>query len=129
MAAGDAGCHDGQMVTTVLIVDDDPSFRALAREILEDEGFEVVGEAEDGASAMAAARERKPAVVLLDVQLPDISGFEACKSIRSQRPPPVVVLISSRDASDYGDSIADSGAHGFIAKAELSGQALSALLA
>ena len=64
------------MATSVLIVDDHPSFRASARMLLECEGFEVVGEAEDGMSALEAVDRLQPDVVLLDVQLPDINGFE-----------------------------------------------------
>ena len=64
------------MAQTVLIVDDHPSFRATARRLLQAEGFEVVGEAENGAEALRKAGELHPEVVLLDVQLPDLNGFE-----------------------------------------------------
>ena len=63
------------MPPTVLIVDDHPSFRLTARALLEAEGFEIVGEAEDGQSAIETARRLRPEVVLLDIQLPDIDGF------------------------------------------------------
>jgi DNA-binding NarL/FixJ family response regulator len=122
-----AVCHDSAM-TTVLIVDDHPSFRASARAILEAEGFEIVGEAADGTSAIAAVKRLHPDVVLLDVQLPDMDGFEVCEGCGRNGSSPRVVLVSSRDASDYGDLIERSGAHGFIPKAELSGQALAALV-
>jgi DNA-binding NarL/FixJ family response regulator len=116
-------------MTTVLIVDDHPSFRASARAVLEAEGFEVIGEAEDGASAEAAIERLRPDVVLLDVQLPDIDGFEVCEECKHRNGSgPKVVLVSSRDASDYGDLISRSGALGFIPKAELSGEALAALV-
>ena len=61
---------------TVLIVDDHPSFRASARTLLESEGYQVVGEAENGADAVKAAQELHPDLVLLDVQLPDVDGFK-----------------------------------------------------
>jgi DNA-binding NarL/FixJ family response regulator len=115
-------------VTTVLIVDDHLSFRATARAFLEGEGFTVVGEAADGASALEAAESLRPDVVLLDVHLPDIDGFEVAAKLRSGDGP-AVVMTSSRDARDYGRLVEESGARGFIPKAELSGETLSALLA
>jgi DNA-binding NarL/FixJ family response regulator len=124
----DGLCHDST-VTTVLIVDDHPSFRASARAILEAEGFEVIGEAEDGTSAIDAIERLKPDVVLLDVQLPDMDGFEICADCPERNGwLPTIVLVSSRDAADYGDLITRSGARGFIPKAELSGEALAALV-
>ena len=111
----------------MLIVDDHPSFRATARALLESEGWEVVGEAEDAASALAAARPLHPDVVLLDVQLPDGDGFEICESL-ARDGVPRVVLVSSRDRSDYGSCVEGCGAVAFIAKAELSGAALAEAL-
>ena len=116
------------MARTVLIVDDHPSFRTSARRVLEDAGYEVVGEAEDGASALAAVRDLRPAVVLLDVQLPDLDGFEVAVQLTSGEQSPTVVMTSSRDASDFADMVVRSGARGFLPKAELSGAALEALL-
>jgi DNA-binding NarL/FixJ family response regulator len=118
------------MTCTVLIVDDHPSFRATARALLEAEGFAVVGEATTGGEALAKAAELAPEVVLLDVQLPDLDGFEvAARLAAANGSAPLVVLVSSRDASDYGSLIAESGARGFIAKGDLSGAAVRALLA
>ena len=113
---------------SVLIVDDHPSFRASARMLLESEGWNVVGEAADGARALAAAGELQPDLVLLDIQLPDLDGFEVSKRLASNGSGPVVILVSSRDCEDYGSLAFRSGARGFIAKAELSGEALEALL-
>ena len=127
MAAFPGLCHH-ERVTTVLIVDDHPSFRSSAHALLEAEGYEIIGEAEDGESAIAAARALHPDVLLLDVQLPDMDGFAVCRELGLNGGPPAVVLVSSRDACDYGGLIAQSGARGFIAKAELSGNALSDLL-
>lgn len=116
------------MGTTVLIVDDHPSFRATARMLLEAEGYEVVGEAPDGTTAIDQAGRLAPEVVLLDVNLPDLDGFEVAERLRGG--PSHVVLISSRDASDFGAScIEGSGACGFIAKGELSGATLAEVLA
>jgi DNA-binding NarL/FixJ family response regulator len=114
---------------TVLIVDDHPSFRATARALLQSEGFDVVGEAEDGASALAAAEALRPDVVLLDVQLPDLDGFEIAERLAAvEGGGPAVVLVSSRDGSDFGPLVALSGARGFIPKAELSGARIAALV-
>ncbi len=130
--ASEAGlCDDSgnEMARTVLIVDDHPSFRATARALLECDGFDIIGEARDGAEALALAGELGPDLVLLDVQLPDTTGFEiAAELCGSNGAAPTVVLVSSRDAGDYGDLIASCGARGFIAKGELSGAAVRALV-
>jgi DNA-binding NarL/FixJ family response regulator len=113
---------------SVLIVDDHPSFRATARALLEAEGLMVVGEAEDGEGAIERWRELRPDVVLLDIQLPDFDGFEVARRLHANGSAPAIVLVSSRDASDYGDLIRTCGARGFVAKDELTGAALRALL-
>jgi len=112
----------------VLIVDDHPSFRASARALLQSEGYDVVGEAENGVSALRKAHELEPDVVLLDVQLPDFDGFEVAARLTQNGSKISVVLCSSRDGSDFGPLVSQSGARGFIAKAELSGAALKAVL-
>ena len=117
------------MPTTVLIVDDHPSFRATARALLEAEGLDVVGEAEDGAGAILAAAELEPDLVLLDVQLPDIDGFEVAAQLRARNGSgPEVVLTSSRDVCEFGTLVAECGACGFVPKAELSVARITALL-
>jgi two-component system nitrate/nitrite response regulator NarL len=112
----------------VLVVDDHPTFRRFARRLLEAAGFSVVDEAGDGASALAAVRELRPDVVLLDVLLPDTTGFELAELLSSDPLGPLVVLTSSRSASDFSASLAGSSARGFIAKRDLSAPALVALL-
>jgi CheY-like chemotaxis protein len=116
------------MTRTILIVDDHPSFRASARMLLEAEGFDVIGEAEDGASALRAVEELRPDVVLLDVQLPDIDGLEVAARLSQNGSGPAIVLTSSRDLADLGLVRERSPVRGFIPKAELSGAALEALL-
>ena len=128
MAQARGLCHHSR-VTSVLIVDDHPTFRATAHALLEAEGFDVVGEAEDGASALDAAKRLEPDVVLLDVQLPDLDGFEVAARLAAEGGGPRVVLVSSRDGSDFGSLVERSGAAGFIPKAELSGSAVANLLA
>jgi DNA-binding NarL/FixJ family response regulator len=112
----------------VLIVDDHAPFRSIARQVLTADGFHVVGEAADGAEAIRACHELRPALVLLDVQLPDVDGFTVAEVLTSVVDPPAVVLVSSRSRTDYGSRIEDSGACGYIAKAELSGDAVRHLL-
>ncbi len=116
------------MKISVLIVDDHPSFRASARMLLETEGFDVVGEASDGRSGIECARELRPDVALVDVQLPDMDGFAVSAQLTANGSTPDVVMTSSRDASDFGSLAADNGASGFVPKSELSGAALEALL-
>jgi len=118
----------GGMATTLLIVDDHDAFRASARSLLERHGLEVVGEAHDGESALQAAGELRPDVVLLDVQLPDRDGFEVAARLAELDPAPAVVLTSSRDRTEFGALVAESSARGFIGKAELSGERIAALV-
>lgn len=120
---------NGAVPITVLIVDDHPSFRASARLLLESEGYRVVGEADDGESALARARELTPDLVLLDVQLPDCDGFRVAECLTCAEKAPAVILTSSREACDYGSLVERSGARGFIPKDELSGPALAGVLA
>ena len=115
-------------VMSVLIVDDHPSFRASARRLLEAEGFDVVGEADDGHAAVAAAQQLEPDVVLLDVQLPDLDGFEVATRLAALGLRCAVVLTSSRNAAEYGPLVGATPVRGFVPKAELSGAVLTGLL-
>jgi DNA-binding NarL/FixJ family response regulator len=117
------------MAMTLYIVDDHRTFRQAARRVLETAGFDVVGEAEDGETAVDAIRRLDPEVVLLDVQLPGIDGFEVAAQLTANGHAPAIVLTSSRDQVDFGPLIEQSGARGFIPKADLSGPAIHALLA
>ena len=119
-------CDDSAMAQRVLIVDDHAEFRAIARALLEADGFEVV-EAADGAETLVQVERAHPDVVLLDVQLPDVNGFDVARAICQLADGPVVVMTSSRDASDFGSRLEASGARGFIPKSRLSGAALAAL--
>lgn len=125
------------MEARVLIVDDHASFRSIARRLLDASGFAVVGEAADGVTAISAARRLRPDVVLLDIQLPDIDGFAVAEAIAAEAiaaatvpptVPPAVVLVSSRSCADYGGRVGSSSALGFIAKSDLSGDAVRRLL-
>jgi two-component system nitrate/nitrite response regulator NarL len=113
----------------VLIVDDHAGFRRLARRLLEAGGFAVVGEANDGTSALAAVAALRPELVLLDVLLPDTDGFAVAEQLVGVAEAPVVILTSSREASDFEGRIERSPARGFIHKGDLTGTALAALAA
>lgn len=113
------------MGATVLIVDDHATFRRLARRLLERGGFSVVGEAGDGASALAAVAEFGPDIVLLDVLLPDMSGFAVADAIEAESDRPLVVLTSTRSASDFGEAAAGRR---FVAKSELTPTRITAAL-
>jgi DNA-binding NarL/FixJ family response regulator len=115
------------VAATVLIVDDHAGFRSFARALLESEGFDVVGEAADGVSALALARRLAPELVLLDVALPDMDGFAVCEALLEGGSGPAVILTSSRDVSSYRRRLKRSRARGFIPKSELSGPALAEL--
>jgi CheY-like chemotaxis protein len=117
------------MPTTVLIVDDHASFRTVARKTLEHHGYVVVGEASDGKAALEAVNDLQPDVVVLDVQMPGIDGFEVAARLTDAGHAPAIVMVSSRDGEDFGGLVATSGARGFIPKHNLTGPALAALLA
>lgn len=113
------------MSRTVLIVDDQSAFRILARELLEADGFVVIGEANDARAALKAAHDVRPDVVLLDVRLPDGSGVDVARTMRAWVDPPVVVLTST---ADYSHAARGCGAAGFISKRLLCGQTLRAAI-
>lgn len=116
------------MARTVLIVDDHAEFRASARSLLEAEGFVVIGEAEDGASALRLAVTVRPDIVLLDIALPDLDGFTVAQQLARSPGAPEVVLVSSRERNMYGKRIDAAPVRGFLSKRELSGAALEALV-
>ena len=123
------GCHTGSVrgSAAVLVVDDHDSFRSVARKLLEAAGFAVT-EAASGAEATRQAECTQPNLVLLDIQLPDFDGFEVARRLAAKKLSTVIVLMSSRDAGDFGGRIADSPAAGFLPKDELSGAALRRFL-
>jgi len=117
------------MPKSALIVDDHPSFRASARRMLAAAGYEVIAEAEDGAAALAAADQLRPELVLLDVRLPDVDGFEIARRLTAASGPSLqIVLVSSHDSADFGDAVGSSGARGFVPKSELSAAAIGLLI-
>jgi CheY-like chemotaxis protein len=115
-------------VRSILVVDDYGPFRLVVREMLERDGFRVVGEAWDGAGAVEAVRSLRPEVVLLDVHLPGEDGFTVCERLQSLAPVPQVVLTSSHDVASFRRRLRTSAARGFISKADLTSAALVAVL-
>jgi DNA-binding NarL/FixJ family response regulator len=126
---GAVPCQHERVARTIVIVDDHDDFRSHAARMLTAGGYDVVGSCADGHSAVSTITALHPDVVLLDVQLPDIDGFAVIEQVeRLLDGGPVVVLTSTREAIDYGARVAQSGAAGFISKAELSARSVDALV-
>jgi DNA-binding NarL/FixJ family response regulator len=119
---------DPAMTKTVLIVDDHAGFRSIATLLVQSAGYDVIGEAADGAEALAAVEQLHPDAVLLDVELPDMTGFAVAEQLAARAYPPAVVLISGRRRTDFGAKLAEAPALGFVAKDDLSEQRLVELL-
>jgi DNA-binding NarL/FixJ family response regulator len=117
------------MSATILVVDDDPVFRSLARRTLLAEGLNVVGEADSVAAAMAAAHELRPAAVLVDIGLPDGDGVALARALTALPWRPRVVLTSSDPEAASEDDVRASGAGAFVPKDELPNAPLAVLLA
>lgn len=117
------------VVDSVLIVDDNASFRVVAKALLEAGGFRVVGEADSIAAALASAAVIRPDMVLLDIGLPDRDGVSACVDVQAVVPMAAIVFCSVRDAGQYGEAVARSPAVGFLTKSQLSAEALAGIVA
>ena len=103
----------------MLLVDDQPDFRQLARLLLERRGYAVVAEAGCAASALDAVQRYAPEAVLLDVGLGYDDGFDVCRRLTRARPGLAVLLTSTGDYDRCDGLVASSGARGFISKARL----------
>ena len=114
-----------------LIVDDNASFLAEARGLLEDQGFDVVGTAGSGDAALKHVAEQRLDLALVDIDLGEESGIDVAHRIldTTSAPGPKIILISARDESEYGDLIETSPAVGFLAKRDLTAAAIRSLLA
>ncbi len=108
-----------------MIVDDAPAFRRVARELLERRGYAVVGEADSAAGALDLFDELVPDAVLLDVRLPDGTGFQVSALLTVREDAPAVLLVSAdEDLRSYA-LVDQSGARGLVAKAQLAAIDLS----
>jgi DNA-binding NarL/FixJ family response regulator len=117
------------MPTTVHIVDDHAGFRRAARSLLEAEGYDIIGESATGGEALEAVARLHPNVVLLDIGLPDVDGIEVSTRLTREDPTRMIVLTSTRDATECAPLAKTCGARGFIPKSELSGAAIAKLAA
>ena len=111
-----------------MIVDDSALYRSAAGDLLRADGFDVVAEAGDGCSALAAIEKHRPDVVVLDVALPDQDGFAVAAEAMRLPTRPDVVLVSSRDWTDLDARIRACGARGFLPKDQVDGAAILALI-
>jgi DNA-binding NarL/FixJ family response regulator len=116
------------VVPTVVIIDDSDDFLVSAAGLLNEEGFDVVGCVANPAAAIDEVRRLQPSLVLLDIQFPTGNGFDLAEELALMEPRPVVVLTSSRDANSYGEALRVAPVRGFIAKRELSGEALATMV-
>jgi DNA-binding NarL/FixJ family response regulator len=111
---------------TVLVVDDQAPFREVARLVVEmSEGFDLVGEAANGISGVAAAAELHPTLVLMDLNMPDIDGFEATRRILQSSPETRVLVLSTHDPADYREQALAAGAFDFISKSSFDPEVLA----
>lgn len=112
----------------VLIVDDDHGFRTFIRRVLDNEAdLSIVGEALDGEEAVHKARELRPQLVLMDMDLPRIDGLEATRRTKEALPETVVIMFSPLDGAEYRDAVARSGADAFLTKLTPISQILSTI--
>jgi two-component system nitrate/nitrite response regulator NarL len=102
----------------VVVADDHPAVRAVVQSLLEGE-FQVVGEAGDGAEALALARSLAPDVLVLDVDMPEMDGFAVCAALQGDPHAPAVVFLSVHGGEDYVAKGAASGGAGYVVKTNL----------
>jgi DNA-binding NarL/FixJ family response regulator len=100
----------------VLVADDDEGIRQALRDLLTEEGMEVVGEAADGAEAIDLALQAKPDVILMDLRMPVLGGAEATAKIREQLPTTQVIILSAYDDPALNKSAEEAGAYAYLVK-------------
>ena len=118
----------GSDVVSVLVVDDQAPFRLAARAVLRrTEGFQLVGEAADGEDAVVKVRELRPALVLMDINMPGINGIEATRRVLAESPDTTVFLCSTYQRSDLPPEAEDSGFAAYVSKEDLGPELLQRL--
>jgi DNA-binding NarL/FixJ family response regulator len=129
--AAKARCDSLLGVTTprsVLVVDDQAPFRLAARAVLRRlDGFEFAGEASNGRQAVELVGDLRPALVLMDINMPEMNGIEATRRITQAYPGTAIILCSTHDAKDMPPDAAASGAIAYVSKEHLSADALRTL--
>jgi len=104
----------------ILIADDNATVRNILRQFLETEpAWSVCGEAVDGKDAVAKAVELKPDLLLLDISMPQLDGWQACKSIREQVPETKILIVTEHDPDLLRRTFSAAPVHGFLAKSEI----------
>jgi DNA-binding NarL/FixJ family response regulator len=130
LGSGDGSCEADSVTSprSVLVVDDQAPFRSAARAVLRRlEGFEFAGEAASGPEAIELVDRLRPALVLMDINMPEMSGIEATRQITAAHPDVVVILCSTYDAADLPRAAAASGATAYVNKERLASDTIRRL--
>jgi pilus assembly protein CpaE len=130
LGSGDGSCEADSVTSprSVLVVDDQAPFRSAARAVLRRlEGFEFAGEASSGPEAIELVDRLRPALVLMDINMPEMSGIEATRQITAAHPDVVVILCSTYDAADLPRAAAASGATAYLNKERLASDTIRRL--
>ncbi|HDZ0429760.1 acid-sensing system DNA-binding response regulator EvgA [Klebsiella pneumoniae] len=112
---------------SAIIIDDHPLARMAIRNLLENEGFNIVAEAGDGGEALMAVAEYQPDVVIVDVDIPVMSGIEVVEKLRKKQFSHIIIVVSAKNDLFYGKRSADAGANAFISKKEWINNIISAI--
>jgi len=116
------------MTIRILLVDDHPIVRQGLKTLLEGRaGWEVIGEAADGAEAVEKARDLSPDVMVLDVTMPKMNGLEACRLLRRQVPQLEILFVTQHDSPQMMREALDAGARGYVVKSNAARDLLAAV--
>jgi CheY-like chemotaxis protein len=125
---GEHAAKESTMTATILAVDDDRGFRSVLHDLLnQDPEFQLIGEAENGEQAVRSTRELHPDVVLMDITMPQVNGFEATRRIKSDNPATKVIILTVHSERHYERAALENGADAFIAKKRLGSELLSTI--